>query len=134
MFVSNFAYTKVAQARRRAAALALPGAALACLPANRPPARPPARRPTAAASLLPPPLAPQGVALGVAIAGALAYLYFLARPYFVATLAESRKVAELLSYLPACDVGALMASAAGRGGGAAALQRTSSRSSDAETE
>lgn len=125
MIISNFVLTKIAQARgcgsRGGRALVQPSCC-------RPPQPPPNYR-------LPlPPL--QGVALGVSIAGAVAYLYFLARPYFAVTLAESRKVAELLSYLPLVDVGALMASAAGRGGGdgTSALQRTSSRSSDGETD
>lgn len=48
--------------------------------------------------------------------------------YIRATQAESRKVAEVLSFLPQVDVGALMDSAAGRGPGEAAGGLTRSRS------
>ncbi len=54
--------------------------------------------------------------------------------FFAATNQEPRKVAEVLSYLQGVDVGALLDSAAAGGsGGALALGRTSSRSSDAES-
>lgn len=47
------------------------------------------------------------------------------------TLAESRKVAELLSFLPQVDVAQLQQQSGG-GGGGVVLARTSSRSSDTE--
>lgn len=55
------------------------------------------------------------------------------KPYFRETLTESRKVAELLSYVPQLDTLALMQAAAGMqaDGGVSGLARTSSQISDA---
>lgn len=53
------------------------------------------------------------------------------QPYFAVTLAESRKVAELLSYIPQLDTAALMQAAAGGGADAGGgLTRTSSQASE----
>ncbi|KAL4422853.1 hypothetical protein ABPG75_009050 [Micractinium tetrahymenae] len=80
----------------------------------------------------------QSVVLASVIVGAVAYHLFFAKPYIRATQAESRKVAEVLSYLPGVDVGALMDSAAGRSAGDAAggglgLSRSRSFSSNGES-
>ncbi|GAB4819680.1 hypothetical protein N2152v2_006726 [Parachlorella kessleri] len=54
----------------------------------------------------------QGVVLAIALVGPLAFLYFMAGPYIQLTLLESRKVAEVLSYLPpSVDIASLLENA-----------------------
>ncbi|GAB4819764.1 hypothetical protein N2152v2_006810 [Parachlorella kessleri] len=51
----------------------------------------------------------QGVVLAIAIVGPLAFFYYMALPFVRLTLLESRKVAEVLSYLPqGVDVASLL--------------------------
>lgn len=52
-------------------------------------------------------------------------------PHHLIDATQTPTALQLLSFIPACDVGALMDSAAGRTG-VGALARTSSRSSDTE--
>ncbi|GAB4819663.1 hypothetical protein N2152v2_006709 [Parachlorella kessleri] len=81
----------------------------------------------------------QGVVLAFIIVGSLAYLYFLAMPFVRLTLLESRKVAEVLSYLPhGVDIASLLESAnisssgPNNSAGKAVKRRTSSQSADVE--
>ncbi|GAB4819672.1 hypothetical protein N2152v2_006718 [Parachlorella kessleri] len=86
----------------------------------------------------------QGVVLAVALVWPLAYLYFLAVPYVRLTLLESRRVAEVLSYLPqGVDLASLIqiansnlvkqaVPAASNTGGKATARRASAQSADEE--
>lgn len=83
----------------------------------------------------------QAITLVFVLLGTAAYLWLHLWPYVRRTREEGRKVAELLSYLPSgVDVGALIATSIGAGGGlqggpgsgVAVLARSSSRSSDAD--
>ncbi|GAB4819670.1 hypothetical protein N2152v2_006716 [Parachlorella kessleri] len=80
----------------------------------------------------------QGVVLAFILVGSVAYLYLMALPFVRLALLESRKVAEVLSYLPpGVDIAALLEVAnvsvgSGSTGGQGAAKRTSTQSLDAE--